>query len=437
MNLEYFENLKDIANIDKLVEELMESEEVYACSIIDLYDTQCITNNKKGYYSPTGLVTSYPAMFVKRNIEGEIFLCEIITGAIVPILKTKNVWLSPGHQRILGNALTNKIRLFTYEERVSKSSTNEVKLYILRLKNNSESRRILYNLMTLSKDNIYYKDNVHLNMFTMSNFIPLIERQKQENTKDEESNDIFPRLEKKTFSNTKLLEQYQKVEMLLNKLKLKDYKLYIELKYQLDNIASTSVSYYEDTKKELKLYDKDTVDMMILQKLYTMEAKINLLLNMNEFEVDASVELINLKIEKIKELLHENAQNVLDEINKLSEIYNDNKNNISYMIQIDIAKKISYLYLLAIKKYNIDKNLADKLKESTYIEEYENWLILLIMELLEKGIIITNKYEELLKNNDITLDNLFDIINDISFIKKTNTSKSKTRLISRKKSNIF
>lgn len=67
MNLEYFENLKDIENIDKLVEELMESEEVYTCSVIDLYDTQYITNNKKGYYSPTGLVTSYPAMFVKKE----------------------------------------------------------------------------------------------------------------------------------------------------------------------------------------------------------------------------------------------------------------------------------------------------------------------------------------------------------------------------------
>lgn len=428
MNLEYFENLKDIENIDELVEELMESEEVYTCSVIDLYDTQYITNNKKGYYSPTGLVTSYPAMFVKRNIEGENFLCEIITGAIVPILKTKNVWLSPGHQRILGNTVTNKIRLFTYEERVSKSNTNEVKLYILRLKNNSESRKILYNLMTLSKYNIYYKDNVHLNMFTMSDFIPLIERQKQENTKVEESNDIFPRLEKKTFSNTKLLEQYQKVEMLLNKLKLKDYKLYIELKYQLDNIASTSVSSYEDIKKTLKLYDKETVDMMILQKLYAMEAKINLLLNMNEFEVDASVELINLKIEKIEKLLQENAQNVLGEINKLSEIYNENKNNISYMFQIDIAKKISYLYLLAIKRYNIDKNLIDKLKKSTYIEEYENWLILLIKELLEKGIIITNKYEELLKNDDMTLDNLFGIINDISFIIKNKHIKIKNKI---------
>lgn len=428
MNLEYFENLKDIENIDKLVEELMESEEVYTCSVIDLYDTQYITNNKKGYYSPTGLVTSYPAMFVKRNIEGEIFLCEIITGAIVPILKTKNVWLSPGHQRILGNTVTNKIRLFTYEERVSKSNTNEVKLYILRLKNNSESRRILYNLMTLSKDNIYYKDNVHLNMFTMSDFIPLIERQKQENTKVEESNDIFPILEKKTFSNTKLLEQYQKVEMLLNKLKLKDYKLYIELKYQLDDIASTSVSSYEDNKKTLKLYDKENVDMMILQKLYVLEAKINLLLNMNEFEVDASVELINLKIEKIEKSLQENAPNVLGEINKLSEIYNENKNNISYMFQIDIAKKISYLYLLAIKRYNIDKNLIDKLKKSTYIEEYENWLILLIKELLEKGIIITNKYEELLKNDDMTLDNLFGIINDISFIIKNKHIKIKNKI---------
>lgn len=428
MNLEYFENLKDIENIDELVEELMESEEVYTCSVIDLYDTQYITNNKKGYYSPTGLVTSYPAMFVKRNIEGENFLCEIITGAIVPILKTKNVWLSPGHKRILGNTVTNKIRLFTYEERVSKSNTNEVKLYILRLKNNSESRKILYNLMTLSKYNIYYKDNVHLNMFTMSDFIPLIERQKQENTKVEESNDIFPRLEKKTFSNTKLLEQYQKVEMLLNKLKLKDYKLYIELKYQLDNIASTSVSSYEDIKKTLKLYDKENVDMMILQKLYAMEAKINLLLNMNEFEVDASVELINLKIEKIEKLLQENAPNVLGEINKLSEIYNENKKNISYMFQIDIAKKISYLYLLAIKRYNIDKNLIDKLKKSTYIEEYENWLILLIKELLEKGIIITNKYEELLKNDDMTLDNLFGIINDISFIIKNKHIKIKNKI---------
>ena len=71
-----------------------------------------------------------------------------------------------------------------------------------------------------------------------------------------------------------------------------------------------------------------------------------------------------------------------------------------------------------IKKYNIDSSLSSKLENTTYILHYKNYLYLLIRELLEQGIIVTNKYRLLISKEDVILEDIIDIINDTEFVNK-------------------
>lgn len=238
---------------------------------------------------------------------------------------------------------------------------------------------------------------------------------------ESESNiDIFPKEEKKEFQNSLISEHYQTVEMLLNILKDNDYDKYLIIKNKLDNIIEYSTIEATNIKNSngLILYDKEMLDKIILNNLIRLEVEIELILKTRKFNIDGNVNLIYNMINDIKDSLDKEDDNILTNINKVSELYSSSINNISFVNQINIAKQISLLYLLAIKKYNIDSSLSSKLENTTYILHYKNYLYLLIRELLEQGIIVTNKYRLLISKEDVILEDIIDIINDIEFVNK-------------------
>ena len=232
--------------------------------------------------------------------------------------------------------------------------------------------------------------------------------------------DIFPKEEKKEFKNSLISERYQIVEMLLNILKDNDYDKYLTIKGKLDNIIEYSTIEATNIKNSngLILYDKETLDKIILNNLIKLEVEIELILKTRKFNIDGNVNLIYNMINDIKDSLDKEDDNILTNINKVSELYSSSINNISFVNQINIAKQISLLYLLAIKKYNIDSSLSSKLENTTYILHYKNYLYLLIRELLEQGIIVTNKYRLLISKEDVILEDIIDIINDTEFVNK-------------------
>ncbi len=238
---------------------------------------------------------------------------------------------------------------------------------------------------------------------------------------EKESNlDIFPKEEKKEFENSLISEHYQTVEMLLNILKDNDYDKYLIIKNKLDNIIEYSTIEATNIKnsKGLILYDKEMLDKIILNNLIRLEVEIELILKTRKFTIDGNVNLIYEMISDIKDSLGKEDNNILVNINKVSELYSSSINNISFVNQINIAKQISLLYLLAIKKYNIDSSLSSKIENTTYILNYKNYLYLLIRELLENGIIVTNKYKLLISSEDVKIEDIIDIISDIEFVNK-------------------
>lgn len=237
---------------------------------------------------------------------------------------------------------------------------------------------------------------------------------------DKSNLDIFPREEKKEFQNSLISEHYQIVEMLLNILKDNDYNKYLIIKDKLDNVIEYSTIEATNIKNSngLILYGKETLDKIILNNLIKLEVEIELLLNSKNFTIDGNVDLIYEMINGIKDSLDKEDDNILANINKVSELYSSSINNISFVNQINIAKQISLLYLLAIKKYDINSKLSGKLVSTTYILYYKNYLYLLIRELLEQGYIVTNKYKLLISNEEVKIKDIIDIINDIEFVNK-------------------
>lgn len=265
-------------------------------------------------------------------------------------------------------------------------------------------------IKTLSVANKYSKIPVR------PNFKPYCET-----CKDNKSNiDIFPKEEKKEFQNSLISEHYQTVEMLLNILKDNDYDKYLIIKNKLDNIIEYSTIEATNIKnsKGLILYDKEMLDKIILNNLIRLEVEIELILKTRKFTIDGNVNLIYKMISDIKDSLDKEDNNILVNINKVSELYSSSINNISFVNQINIAKQISLLYLLAIKKYNIDSSLSNKIENTTYILNYKNYLYLLIRELLENGIIVTNKHKLLISSEDVKIEDIIDIISDIEFVNK-------------------
>ena len=348
------------------------------------FDKTIVIDSKKEY------------MFIKDGC----YLYEIVSGYVFPFFETvysETYGISSEYIEVPNYVILDNL----YE-----AQQIEVEEYI---EENNNQQFINY-MKILSVANKYSKIPVR------PNFKPYCEI-----FKDNKSNiDVFPKEEKKEFQNSLISEHYQTVEMLLNVLKDNDYDKYLIIKDKLDNIIEYSTIEITNIKNSngLILYDKEMLDKIILNNLIKLEVEIEMIFKTKKFTIDGNVNLIYEMINDIKDSLDKEDDNILANINKVSELYSSSINNISFVNQINIAKQISLLYLLAIKKYNIDSSLSNELESATYILNYKNYLYLLIRDLLEQGIIITNKYKLLISNEKIKIEDIIDIISDIEFVNK-------------------
>ena len=336
-------------------------------------------------------------MFIKDNN----YLYEIISGYIFPFYRTENYYEK---SYIIENKYIEDPRYVVIDDLYEVQSI-ELQEYIEK----NFNHEFINHMKELSVANKYSELPPRLD------FSPFCELYNNKSYLE-----IFPKKEIKKIENSLISEHYQMVEMLLNILKDNDYDKYLIIKNKLDNIIEYSAIETANIKnsKGLILYDKETLDKIILNNLIKLEVEIEFILKKQEFTIDGNVNLIYEMINDIKNSLGKEDNNILENINKVSELYNSSINNISFINQINIAKQISLLYLLAIKKYNIDSSLSNKLESTTYILNYKNYLYLLIRELLEKGIIVTNKYKLLISSEDIKIVDIIDIISDIEFVNK-------------------
>lgn len=375
--------------------------EIYKGNIRETKQPEFIGSDRFGDYNfkfdkITDTYSNEEYMFIKDGC----YLYEIISGYVFPFFKT----LYEGGYGI--NSEYINIPKYVVLDDLYEAQLIEVKEYI----EENASQEFVNFIKTLSVANKYSK------IPTRPDFKPYWEIQNEK-----ESNlDIFPKEEKKEFENSLISEHYQTVEMLLNILKDNDYDKYLIIKNKLDNIIEYSTIEATNIKnsKGLILYDKEMLDKIILNNLIRLEVEIELILKTRKFTIDGNVNLIYEMISDIKDSLGKEDNNILVNINKVSELYSSSINNISFVNQINIAKQISLLYLLAIKKYNIDSSLSNKIENTTYILNYKNYLYLLIRELLENGNIVTNKYKLLISSEDVKIEDIIDIISDIEFVNK-------------------
>ena len=375
--------------------------EIYKGNMLEIKHPEFIGSDRFGDYNfkfdkITDTYSNEEYMFIKDGC----YLYEIISGYVFPFFKT----LYEGGYGI--NSEYINIPKYVVLDDLYEAQLIEVEEYI-----EENTNQVFVNFMkTLSVANKYSK------IPERPDFKPYWEIQNEK-----ESNlDIFPKEEKKEFQNSLISEHYQTVEMLLNIIKDNDYDKYLIIKNKLDNIIEYSTIEANNIKNSngLILYDKETLDKIILNNLIKLEVEIEMILKTKNFTIDGNVNLIYEMINDIKDSLDKEDDNILANINKVSELYSSSINNISFVNQINIAKQISLLYLLAIKKYNIDSSLSSKLESTTYILNYKNYLYLLIRDLLEQGIIVTNKYKLLINSEEVKIEDIIDIISDIEFVNK-------------------
>lgn len=377
--------------------------EIYKGNICEIRQPEFIGADKHDNYrfifGQTNIIyLSKEYMFIKDGC----YLYEIISGYVFPLFKR------PKEEEAIFEIRSEYIAIPNYVvlDDLYEAQLIEVEEYI----EENASQEFVNFIKTLSVVNKYSK----IPQRPDYKFYWEIHNEKESNL------DIFPKEEKKEFENSLISEYYQTVEMLLNILKDNDYDKYLIIKNKLDNIIEYSTIEATNIKnsKGLILYDKEMLDKIILNNLIRLEVEIELILKTKKFTIDGNVNLIYEMISDIKDSLDKEDNNILANINKVSELYSSSINNISFVNQINIAKQISLLYLLAIKKYNIDSSLSSKIENTTYILNYKNYLYLLIRELLENGIIVTNKYKLLISSEDVKIEDIIDIISDIEFVNK-------------------
>ena len=213
--------------------------------------------------------------------------------------------------------------------------------------------------------------------------------------------------------------EYQTITLLLDKLKYFNYAKYLEYKKELELIIKESK--YKDNfeisngKINLSLYTDNKISL--LKKLINLEAKIKLILDFKLYTENDIITCIDNLVNKVMKMLGMEPNNIFDlnEINKISEVFFNNINIISLSNQIYIANKISLLYLIAIKKYGIKK---DVIKNNDYILSLKNYIYLLIKDLLVSKQITIDNSVNLSFNDEISLEYIIEIIDNIEFTDK-------------------
>ena len=222
--------------------------------------------------------------------------------------------------------------------------------------------------------------------------------------------------------------EYQTITLLLDKLKYFNYAKYLEYKKELELIIKESK--YKDNfeisngKINLSLYTDNKISL--LKRLINLEAKIKLIFDFKLYTENDIITCIDNLVNNVMKMLQMEANNIFDlnEINKISEVFFNNINIISLGNQIYIANKISLLYLIAIKKYGIQK---DVIKNNDYILSLKNYIYLLIKDLLVSKQITIDNSVNLSFNDEISLEYIIEIIDNIEF-----TDKQKSLLLTKK-----
>lgn len=225
--------------------------------------------------------------------------------------------------------------------------------------------------------------------------------------------------ENKSQIKSTLNTEYQTITLLLDKLKYFNYTKYLEYKKELELIIKESE--YKDNfeisngKINLSLYTDNKISL--LKKLINLEAKIKLIFDFKLYTENDIITCIDNLVNNVMKILQMEANNIFDlnEINKISEIFLNNINAISLSNQVCIANKISLLYLIAIKKYGIQKDI---IKNNNYILSLKNYIYLLIKDLLVSKQITIDNSVNLSFNDEISLEYIIEIIDNIEFTDK-------------------
>lgn len=234
--------------------------------------------------------------------------------------------------------------------------------------------------------------------------------------------------ENKSQIKSTLNTEYQTITLLLDKLKYFNYTKYLEYKKELELIIKESEckDSFEIGNNEINLTLYSNNKISILKKLINLEAKIKLIFDFKLYTENDIIICIDNLVNKVMKMLEMEPNNIFDlnEINKISEIFLNNINAISLSNQVCIANKISLLYLIAIKKYGIQKDI---IKNNNYILSLKNYIYILIKDLLVSKQITINNSINLSFNDEISLEYILEIINNIEF-----TDKQKSLLLSKK-----
>ena len=187
----------------------------------------------------------------------------------------------------------------------------------------------------------------------------------------------------------------ENIEFLLRKLKTINPSRYKELESEYNSILK------ENSNTEVELD---------INKLKELESRIKLSLvfqkqNINEFLENTRIEYIRSFTSKSK------SPNIsLDDLDRITELFLKTKNNYSIIEQRKILRNIASLYFFEVKE-SISVISKERLERSYFVDNIKSILIC-IESLNELGFINMNAniYENL------TLDNLLDLIRSIEFV---------------------
>ena len=221
-------------------------------------------------------------------------------------------------------------------------------------------------------------------------------------------NEIVPIKEVKS-KEPILLEQdtYTKhmeiIEYLLMKLKKIDEYLY-----------SKYLNEYNELLTEPK--NNLTTKPLTLETLITLEANIEFCLY---FGKNSSSKNILKDLEALKKEYLENILNnsniktkiTLKDLDKISELFLNIKNNYTPQERREILKSIAFLYLMEVYE-NIDTITIEQLR-SSYFKNNLKTIIMNIESLIELDLIKTSIYIDL--NDEPSLENVYNIIKNIEF----------------------
>ena len=223
--------------------------------------------------------------------------------------------------------------------------------------------------------------------------------------------------EKKEYEEDYLIKEEQMIEMLLFQVRDIDQEKYFEFVNKFNRIRLENQNFAKDIKiGSLILYDKMTLKNKTFLSLAKLEIEIKSFIENKSISYDG---LLSIMLEQLDTIFNSigvsEDKNDIIRINKISELYFENLQNFSFYNQIMLSKIISYLYILALKKYQFTLKELPEILAKTYFTNFKNSIYLVLKELLLNECIVTIDYEKLFQNTVLDEEEILSIIIDISF----------------------